>query len=213
VTRPDHPAAGDNPFSTRHTRPGAIPFRFPPETSSDDLVLRLQAANWCGAIIGPHGSGKSSLLASLVPAIRLAGKSVLLVELHDGQRRLPVDLKGCSELSGPDRTGKGVLVIDGYEQLSWLSRLRVKRFCRLRRIGLVVTSHGPVRLPELFRTSTSLSLAETIVCGLLGGHRQWIPAEELAARLESHDGNLRELLFDLYDLYEQRRSDLHESVS
>jgi hypothetical protein len=200
VTLSDRDTIGANPFSTRYIRPGAIEFRFPPGDDAKALVQRLRARDWRGEIIGPHGSGKSSLLAALVPALRDAGKSVLLVELHDGQRRLPVDLK-----RHPDATGDGVVIVDGYEQLSWLSRLGVKRVCRRRGMGLLVTSHKPAGLPELYRTAPTLELARSIVESLVAGRSASITSAELAERYALHQGNLREMLFDLYDLYESRR--------
>jgi len=219
VTRPDSDPSADNPFSTRYTRPGAIPFRFPPGSDADKLVEQLRCQGWRGAIVGPHGSGKSSLLAALIPAIRRAGKEVLLVELHDGQRRLPVDLeKGSgvfvcqadsaaqvgSQTKTPDPFS-GVVIVDGYEQLSWWNRLRLRGVARRRRFGLLVTSHAPTSLPLLFRTATSLELAQAIVRSLLAGRPELVSPEQLAQRFELRQGDLRELLFDLYDLYEQRR--------
>ena len=198
------PTDAGNPFSTRYTRPGAIAFRFPPTFSAEGLVQRLRAQGWNGAIVGPHGSGKSSLLAVLVPAIRATGKSVLLIELHDGQRRLPIRLQRRGDLHAGS-----VLVIDGFEQLSRLARWSLDRFRRSRQIGLVVTSHRPAGLPELYRTSTSVALAGEIVESLLAGQGRCISPEELAERYHARGGDLRETLFDLYDLYEQRRSSQH----
>src|SRR5687768_16842271 len=101
-----------NPFSTRFTRPGAIPFILPPGQSLESLVERLQQQGWWGQIIGPHGSGKSTLLASLVPVLEASGRSVVTVSLHQGQHRLP-------PLDRSSVHGAAVLMIDGYEQLSW----------------------------------------------------------------------------------------------
>jgi hypothetical protein len=217
---PDSDSIADNPFSTRYTRPGAIPFRFPPGSGAGELVEQLRSQGWRGAIVGPHGSGKSSLVAALVPAIRRAGKEVLLVELHDGQRRLPVDLEKGSgvfvrpgdpaaevidQTKTPDPFSGSVVIVDGYEQLSWWNRLRLRRVSQRRGLGLLVTSHAPTALPLLFRTATSLGLAQAIVQSLLAGRPELITPERLAQRFESRQGDLRELLFDLYDLYEERR--------
>jgi energy-coupling factor transporter ATP-binding protein EcfA2 len=191
----------ENPFCTRHIRPGAIPFFFPPGQSAEGLVELLRLNDWRGEIVGPHGSGKSTLLCVLTTALRDAGRSTLLVELHDGQRRLPIDLRRVDGLSETT-----VVIVDGYEQLSFFSRLQLKGFCRRRHLGLVVTSHQSAGLPLLFRTSATASLAEQIVRFLLRGQPQLVDPSELAQRFERHSGDLRELLFDLYDLYEQRRS-------
>ena len=82
------PADVENPFCTSRIQPGATPFIFPPGDSISQLVDRLREDNWWGQIIGPHGSGKSALLATITAAVERAGRRAVLVELHDGQRRL-----------------------------------------------------------------------------------------------------------------------------
>lgn len=199
MNRPSHHPAVENPFSTSRVRPGAIPYVFPSGEGVEGLLERLRGNDWWGEIVGKHGSGKSALLATLISAAERAGKRSLLIELHDGARRLPLDLPRMRGL------GQGLLVIvDGYEQLSHWSRWRLKRFCRQRRLGLVVSSHAPVGLPHLFSTSTSAELAQTIVDQLLGTERSRLPADEVERRFAAHQGDLRELLFDLYDQYEKQ---------
>lgn len=53
-----------NPFSTTFIRPGAIPFLFPNDQTIQDVVRQLAATDWWGQIIGPHGTGKSTLTAA-----------------------------------------------------------------------------------------------------------------------------------------------------
>ena len=176
-----------NPFSTRHVRPGAIPFRFPDGLDAAGLTDRLEANGWRGQIVGPHGSGKSTLLAALLPELRRR-LAVVRVELHDRERRLPAETWA---------TGEGtLLVIDGYEQLGWWTRRRVRKHCR----RLLVTTHRGQGLPDLYRTAVMVELAGAIVRGLLA---EEVP--DLARRLGHHRGNLREVLFELYDRYESGR--------
>ena len=189
-----------NPFSTRFTRPGAIPFVFPPGINAASLVQRLAALGWWGEIVGPHGSGKSTLLAGLRPELLNAGRTLIDIELHDGQRRLPIELSSL-----PDVSPSMQFLVDGYEQLGWLARTKLRWFCRRHGCGLLVTSHQSVGLPPLFRTSVDAELAMTIVRTLLLDHDKPFTADEIAARLELHRGNLRETLFDLYDRHERRR--------
>jgi len=188
-----------NPFSTGRIRPGALPFLFCGDVDAERLVARLRENGWWGQIVGPHGSGKSTLLATLRPVIERRGRRVAIVELHDGQRRLPANYRRLIDAETPS-----VLVIDGYEQLSRLSRWKVGRYCRRRGIGLLVTTHAPIGLPDLFETEVTLDLAKRVVERLLDGRDSCVTTEQIAGRLAHHEGDLRETLFDLYDFHQQR---------
>lgn len=194
------PLLTGNPFSTRHVRPGTIPYLFPPDASCETLLMRLEQNGWFGQIVGPHGSGKSALVATLIAALRAGSHPVELIELHDGQRALPGGLPRVADLA------RGTLVVvDGYEQLAAWNRLRLRRCCRRQGLGLLVTVHTAVRLPLLFSTDATVELAQRIVQCLLGRLPWPVSDAELRHAFERHQGNLRELLFDLYDAYEQRR--------
>jgi hypothetical protein len=196
----DQLPASDNPFSTRRIKPGAIPYLFSSDESVLSLVDRLRQTNWWGQIVGPHGSGKSTLLASLIPAIESAGHRTILVTLHDGQRRLSPNPRRDPRLCPPV-----VLIVDGYEQLSHWSRLTLKWFCRRRGAGLLVTSHDPVGLPELCRTTVTPELAAKVVGELFSGQAPPFLLEKASECLARHGGDLRETLMDLYDFYEHWR--------
>jgi hypothetical protein len=163
------------------------------------LLRRLRENGWWGQVVGGHGTGKSSLLCALLPAIREAGHEPLLVELHDGQRRLPGGLRSIAPLRRP-----AVLLVDGYEQLARWNRFRLKQFCRRRGLGLLVTVHRPAGLPELFVTAVDVEQGWRIVTQLQEPYRPLVSRQDLADCLGRHDGDLREALFDLYDLYHRR---------
>jgi energy-coupling factor transporter ATP-binding protein EcfA2 len=214
-----------NPFSTRHVRPGAIAYLFPDGEDVEGVLARLAAANWRGQIVGPHGSGKSTLLAALLRAIRPTGRRVVFVELHDGQRRLPDDIRlekipENGVYYFPNGPQKGVfylsdnpdcpffhtlLVIDGYEQLPWWRRWALQRRCRRLGVGLLVTTHRSVGLPEIYRTRIDADLAHRVVAKLLTGRSEVITAEQVDECLQRHGQDLRETLFELYDTYERHR--------
>jgi hypothetical protein len=106
-------------------------------------------------------------------------------------------------------------VIDGYEQLAWMWRWRVKAWCRRHASGLVVTAHRDVGLPTLWTTTSDLDTLRRIVDHLLAAARTtpqdaperpipWFSKDDLASALAAAQGNLREALFRLYDVYQQR---------
>jgi hypothetical protein len=189
-----------NPFCAARLRPGTIDFVFEQGKSLQQLVDILEANAWQGQITGSHGTGKSTLLAALTPAIEGRGRSVKSVTLSAGQRRLPRDF--IRSLRRP--AGLGVAAVDGVEQLHPWNRLFLKRFCRTHGAGLVVASHRRWDLPGLYQTAVDEARAWSVVQRLQSGFPPRIEIEDLLQRLARHEGNLREALFDLYDLYEER---------
>jgi molybdopterin-guanine dinucleotide biosynthesis protein len=193
----EEPVRPPNPFATRYIRPGAIPYRFPPGVGPEDLVDRLATNGWNGQIIGPHGSGKSTLLAALVEPLSRADRRVQQIGLHDGQRRLP---RGW--LQQAQTAGVNQLVIDGFEQLSWLARSSVRRFARRNRMGLLVTGHSDLGLPTLLTTQGDLETA-VLIAEQLMAHSPWrLERPAVEAEFAATEGNVRETLFRLFDRWE-----------
>lgn len=189
-----------NPFATRWTRPGAFAYRFVGGVDARRLVDRLAAQRWRGQIVGPHGSGKSSLLKALLPEIEIAGRRVDRYSVASGQRWW---WPGSERVAGWDSLT--VVIVDGYEQLGAWSRWRLRRACRKRRAGLVVTAHADVGFDDLARTNVTLELAEQLVAELQASVPPLVTATDVRERYLPETGNFRELLFELYDLYELRR--------
>lgn len=196
------PTPSINPFATNRVRPGAIDYWFPAGTTCEQLVERLRENAWWGQIIGPHGSGKSTLLHTLRPALEQNGRQLREFTLRQGQRQLPADAwRGTIS-----RTT--LIVVDGFEQLGWWSRRRLQSACRRSDCGLLVTAHRNVGLPELFRVVPSPETARHLVAELLRENDpRLLSQNEVTQCFERHGGNLREMLFALYDLYELRRRD------
>jgi hypothetical protein len=207
-----------NPFATCWTRPGALPFRFPDGQSAERLVERLAASGWWGEIVGPHGCGKSTLLEALLPALCAAGCRIHTITLRDGQRWLP---RGCFRWEGeapaelnagngsagtsPSQGSRPLLIVDGYEQLSWLSRIWLKHRCRCAGTGLLVTAHSPTGLPTLITLAPDLPLIQRLVATLCERAATPITPADVAASHACRGSNVRDIVFDLYDRHERLR--------
>ena len=188
-----------NPFCSRNIRPGRLPFHFVDGGSVTQLIERLAACAWQGQIVGPHGSGKSALLVALIVAIEETGREVVHLELHDGQRTLPRSVWAAMKLDA-----RTVLAIDGWEQLSWWQRHKALSLARRCQAGLIVTAHRPLALPLLYTTRPTADVAIHIAA-TLQGDCPLIAEVEVRQLFASHGGDLREMLFALYDVYAERQ--------
>jgi hypothetical protein len=103
------PLPGDNPFVTRATRSGMLPFLFPAGESLGGLVDSLRLARWQGQIVGPRGSGKSTLLAALRPEIAGQVSEVVVARLFAAKRFLPPEIQSPPRFPGRPQ-GKRVFI-------------------------------------------------------------------------------------------------------
>lgn len=188
-----------NPFATRFIRPGALAFRFARGDSAEALLERFRATGSRGQIVGPHGSGKSTLLETLRPLLAEQFPHIAWLQLKAGPERRQSQ-RAWKSLPARDR--QALIVIDGYEQAYAWNRWWLARQTR-QGAALLVTSHFPLgKLPVLYETTTSADLARELIAELLGDTTQDANlTADVPARLAAHGGNLRELLFELYDRY------------
>jgi hypothetical protein len=147
----------------------------------------------------PIISGKSTLLETLKPRLAAAGRSICAITLRDGQRSLP---EGWLRLALA--SSRPLVVIDGYEQLSWLGRMLLEWRCRRARAGLLVTSHAATGLPTLIHLRPDLALAEQLVSRLTRQISSLITAADVTASHACHGSNVRELFFALYERHERQ---------
>ena len=193
----------DNPYSSRFVRPGAAAFLYDDGATAESLVDRFLALGGCGAVVGPHGSGKSTLLSELQCELRRRGYDVAAFELHD-------DARGWSGF-GPRAWGpRTVVTIDGFEQLSTWRRRFVRWRLKFAGALLLATMHDAGAWPVIYRTRPSREKAMHIARRLSALHASAedadrIAPDEVERLFDAHQGNVREVLFRLYDLYELRR--------
>lgn len=191
-------AGSSNPFATRFTRPGAMEFLFPADESAQLLVDRLRDHAWQGQIVGPHGAGKSTLLATLIAPLQAAGRTTVQAALHQGESALPGVLDDWRSWNATTQ-----VIVDGYEQLSWWSRRRLAQRVRDRQAGLLVTSHAATGLPTLMTVAPRMEAAHQIVQKLVADGDP-ISRVDVEQAFRACDGNIREMLFQLYDVYQDR---------
>ncbi len=179
--------ARDNPFGSRQIE--RLGFRFPTGDGWPGLLDRLEKAGWRGAIVGPHGTGKTTLLEQLTPHLVARGFRPRLLTLRAksvaGDKQTVL---AAAALRAPD-----FLLLDGAEQLSareWTTLDRAMHAAA----GCVITLHRPARLPAVLETTSSPALLEDLTRELSGS------CEANAHRLfTQHEGNIRDCLRELYD--------------
>lgn len=195
------PRPARNPFATRHTQPGCVR---PLDTTGRPLDLpallaRLQTHALRGAIVGPHGSGKTNLLVHLAAVLAERGGSIGPLRARSGRDAVGI-------LRAVVTAAPGVVVcIDSWEQLGIFTRLAAGAVAARRGCGLLVTSHAPTSLPTLAECRTSPDILAAIVAALPEGGGGMTRAD-IDDAFTRHSGNLRDALADLYDRFESRRS-------
>ena len=180
----------ENPFNVQRT--DRLDFR-PSGWSWNDLMLRLKSNNNRGAIIGPHGSGKTTLVNTLEPKLAETGYDVRQILLNESHPQF--DRGVLCEMNSSH-----FVILDGAERLSRFQWSRVRRLAR-NAGGLLVTSHRPGLLPTLVTCTTSVKLLHDILDDLLldkDGVKARQHAEELFIL---HQGNIRNVLRAMYDIY------------
>ena len=136
------------------------------------------------------------------------------ISLHDGQHWLPQNWQDeiAAESKNPvvptstmsDQSNR-LIIIDGYEQLAWLQRVRLRTYCRRRGARLARNPTSPSGSRLSFGSRPTAQLVERLVADLCAQVSTAITPADIAASHACHGSNVREIFFDLYDCHEQRR--------
>lgn len=186
-----------NPFAMRHTQPGAVmPLDDAGRPVNVAEIVAEMNTHRGASIEGPHGTGKSTLVAALVKEVMATGRHVSVLRLRRSQ-------DAVTAIRTIFRADRGELVcLDGWEILGAL-RYVARPIAWWRGVGLLVTAHRPAGFSYVVRTTATLPLLRSVV-HQLPDHGGLITDDDLADALERHPSNIREALCDLYDRFEHR---------
>jgi len=215
-----------NPFSTRFVRPDQMDYRFAPEidpeTFAQSLLDRFEKQSAL-AVIGPHGTGKTTLLHFLLARFQAARPeanfdAVDHVRLNSSSK--PIGLVAAARWVA----GRTLIVIDGFEQLPMASRLAIvaRLKCRRGSARLLVTAHRRQWfVPTFYRTRWDTQIVRSLTTEKLARlpTQSRIAMQRIADRLADQrlssrelsgvaPANVRDYWFSLYDAYEELRNEI-----
>ena len=159
------------------------------------LTSLLQKHHYSGVILGPHGTGKSTLLEDLQSRLTDLGRSTQYLRLH---RESPKQEKRQAIKNILLLPKDSILFLDGGENLGWLRWLLFSFQLRWNKVSVIATVHYPCPLPTLFRTRKDTSLMLKLTQQLAGEF--WSPyLKNLALKTyRQNNGNMREVFRACY---------------
>ena len=155
----------------------------------------LAQLNFRAAIVGPMGSGKTTLMNELTNQLneRKYKTHQLFLPHESNHHREMIKCAIRESLSNHK-----IVLVDGIERISMLQRHHLYRKTK-QSAGLIINVHKPCRLPTWYRCSTSPDL----MCKLLTRLGLDQPSIQTAGQVafSKHNGNIRLALRDLYDQF------------
>ena len=196
--------ARNNPFRTTRVE---STIQFQPEwldTSWHEILARFatfRATRANCAVVGPHGTGKTTFFDGLEQHLKQQDYEVLRISLHrtvDGRCELPT--------IPTDVHRDTVILLDSAGVVGWrfsspmYFQQRNQWRTQLERIAhcqTVESRHHRNNVPVLLQTSSTATMLQTIIRRL---DPDWqIPMPEIETLYQRHRGNIREALRECYD--------------
>ena len=188
-----------NPFSVSRVRPGAIPFIGLSKNARRQLLTDITTTENVVQIVGPHGSGKSTLVHSLLPELSAAFANIRVVTIRAAT---PRSVAASQNLPIGHRIDRSLLIVDGVERLPWWHRQSLLRWTRRHTTRVLLTTHVPLAgVQTIYQTETTLSTLTRIVDQLTHGQpiAFGITKTDIHETWKKSGGNIREIMMSLYD--------------
>ncbi|MCA9139129.1 MAG: ATP-binding protein [Planctomycetales bacterium] len=215
-----------NPFATSFIAPSKVVYRFSHgpnatnpravDTQLEALLAKLRTTKRA-VIVGPHGTGKSTLVHTFLGKLQRGFPKVAFHQLANDpsigffkrwRQRVSSGKRIRDELAS--LPSDGLLIVDGWDQLTIPARWRIARSASARKVTLMATSHrylpGWTLLYETFTTPKLIrSLADDLLNDSPYELRKMIDGHLKTRRLNPKT-NVRDLWFEMYDLVEDAHS-------
>ena len=218
-----------NPFATSFIAPSKVVYRFShgatavsPHTVDvhlETLLAKLRGTRRA-VVVGPHGTGKSTLLHTFLPKLQRSFPKVAFHQLSNDpslglRKRMMERFRAGKRVRDvlAELPADGLLVVDGWEQMTRSSRWRVAKSAMTRKVTLLVTAHrGMPGWTVLHETRSTPKLIRSLADDLLSDS-----PHELRKMVDVHlknrrllpTTNIRDLWFEMYDMVEDAHA--HEA--
>lgn len=157
------------------------------EYELEELAQRLKRHGYRGAISGPAGSGKTTMLQALGDELMAHGYSPLTLCLEQ-ERTKALPKNWCRTIRNVRHTD--ALLLDDYDLLPWWGRAWVW-FVSMRAGAVVVTTKRDMRFKTLARPRPTVALMQMLVEQLAPGQAKQIDCSAIFVQCR---GNLRDAL-------------------
>ena len=165
------------------------------EAGQSSLVARLASHGWLGSIVGPEGSGKSTLIEDLEAAVSAAGREVVWIRLNSESTPKQRDdaVRQIVQL-GPTQC----CFLDGGEVLGQLNWWQLSRRKKHLKGGVLATLHRRRFLPVIYATHTGMETCIQLAKQLAG--KSWNDELRQVAinAFDAQKGNVREVFRECY---------------